>query len=550
VNGDLVQQRVLAEDDAIEIGDFRLIHSFQSKLSSGVRHLRLAERRLDLPAVAMGHLSSKTRELPRDFSFDQRKTELLDEMQRQKLHIETIADRADDVMTALLQAVEAEKGFLGVFRDPRGEVHDEYGVINLRSEEAIEISDLHYRDRLINGQSIQESNVLLVPVYKGDCVKGFLCVSFGGLQTFPVDVPIFLTEFGKSLLSDGDVESTRRPATKNQTTEIHPWPDEMVGNSEVVRLLREQVRHATSSDTNVMILGQSGSGKEVVARMIHRQSSSSGGAFIPRNCSQVTEALAESEIFGYEAKSGISGANPAGSPGWFEMADGGTLFLDEVHGLSPVLQDKFLRVLQDREVWRIGAKRPVHVNVRVVAATDKDPELDGIPTWCRPPFLYRFGAIFRVPPLDERKDDIPLLACYFLDKHAGRLRKRTRSISHRAIRYLSERAWPGNVRELEQQIQSAVARNREVLFSWDFDSNQSSLSKTRSNQSKRSRQAPRTMSEIEKSKIEEVLDATQQNYTETARLLGYKSRQTLLNKMDRYGIPRPSKERDFPISES
>jgi transcriptional regulator with PAS, ATPase and Fis domain len=313
-----------------------------------------------------------------------------------------------------------------------------------------------------------------------------------------------------------------------------------------MKALARDVRQAATADLSVLVLGESGSGKELVARAIHQHSPNAHGPFVARNCGQTTDTLAEAEIFGYSAQSGIAGADPKGSPGWFQQANDGTLFLDEVHRLSPAMQDKFLRVLQDKQVWPIGARSSVQVKVKVVAATDEDLDRVTEQELMRRPFRYRFGATISVPPLRSRKEDVPLLAFYFLDKYASQAGSRTRSISHRALRKLTSYDWPGNVRRLEQMIQLAVARDREVLFSWDFDVPEQATSAEAATLApgddilaalRRPASAPKTMEEVEREHIKEVLEVAQGNVTKAAQLLGL-GRQTLLNKMDRFGIPR------------
>jgi transcriptional regulator with PAS, ATPase and Fis domain len=260
---------------------------------------------------------------------------------------------------------------------------------------------------------------------------------------------------------------------------------------------------------------------------------------------------AEAEIFGYAPKSGIAGANPQGGKGWFEEADGSTLFLDEIHRLSPAVQETFLRVLQDKAVSCIGKSTGIPVDVKVLAATDEDLEHAVEDGSMRRPFYLCFGMKIHLPPLRERREDIPLLVYYFLDKYAQKSGSRTRAISHRALRELLDCDWPGNVRQLEQTMQAGVGTNEEILFSWDFPEQlRPTTSKlkaetagdltSRQSESKAATKiaGPKGMDDVEKEKIKEALEVTQGNVTKSAQLLGYKSRQTILNKMDRYGIPR------------
>jgi transcriptional regulator with PAS, ATPase and Fis domain len=316
----------------------------------------------------------------------------------------------------------------------------------------------------------------------------------------------------------------------------------------------EQIREAATGDANVLVTGESGTGKELVAKAIHAASAVSHAPFIAKNCAALTESLAEAELFGHAAKAGIAGADPEGAPGWFEMASGGTLFLDEIQGLNAALQDKFLRVLQEKEVWRLRGRKPIQVNVKVIAATDTDPEAAVEAGRLRGPLYYRFGTRIQVSPLRERKEDIPLLAHCFLDRQVLGSGSPTRAISHRALQALLDYSWPGNVRELENAVSTAIARagGREVLFSWDFplptasgapladegSETADTLGSAACPSTRSAPVAPRPMAVVEKEKIMEALEYCRGNLSQACRLLGYKSRQTMLNKMDGYGIDR------------
>jgi transcriptional regulator with PAS, ATPase and Fis domain len=318
--------------------------------------------------------------------------------------------------------------------------------------------------------------------------------------------------------------------------------------------MRQQILQAARAGTNILLQGESGVGKELVALAIHEAGRYASGPFLARNCAAITETLAEAEIFGHAPRSGIAGADAEGAPGWFEQAMNGTLFLDEVHALTLGLQDKFLRVLQEKEVWRVRGRKPVAVNAQVIAASDHVLEDGTRGGTFRAPLFFRFGKRIQVPPLRDRVDDVPLLAFYFLDRYAHKLDSPARTFSHQALRVLESYHWPGNVRELENRIRTAVSkvRDREIVFSWDLQemaSKMHSVSVTEEeaevidgspqrNTSTKRDGAPRPMSTIEKEKILETLEATRGNISRAAKLLGYRSRQTMLNKMDRFEIPR------------
>ncbi len=228
-----------------------------------------------------------------------------------------------------------------------------------------------------------------------------------------------------------------------------------VGRSEAFRSVLETLKQVAPSEATVLVMGESGTGKELLARAIHNLSDRSKGPLIRVNCAAIPENLFESELFGYE-KGAFTGA--AGrKPGRFELADGGTLFLDEVGEMSLAMQVKLLRVLQEGEFERVGGTKTVAVDVRLVAATNRDLERMVAERKFREDLYYRLNVIpLRVPPLRDRYDDVPLLAAHFLRVYAEKNRKGVRGITDDALEALQAYRWPGNVRELENTVERAV----------------------------------------------------------------------------------------------
>jgi Nif-specific regulatory protein len=229
----------------------------------------------------------------------------------------------------------------------------------------------------------------------------------------------------------------------------------IVGHSRPMEELYEQVAQAAPRDTTVLIRGESGTGKELVAHALHYNSPRSGKAFVRVSCAALPESLIESELFGYEPGAFTDARTQ--KKGRFELADGGTLFLDEVGDLSTATQVKLLRVLQEREFERLGGLQPVSVDVRLVTATNRDIEAAMAKGSFREDLYYRLNVftIF-IPPLRDRRPDIPLLSDHFVEKYAKKHRKDVRRISTPAIDVLMSYHWPGNVRELENSIERAV----------------------------------------------------------------------------------------------
>ncbi|HVO37404.1 MAG TPA: nif-specific transcriptional activator NifA [Spirochaetia bacterium] len=232
-------------------------------------------------------------------------------------------------------------------------------------------------------------------------------------------------------------------------------PSNIIGNSKAMRSVYQAIAQVSVSDTSVLLRGESGTGKELVAHAIHYASRRSSKPFVKVNCAALPEGVIESELFGHE-KGAFTGA-VAARKGRFELAQGGTLFLDEIGDLSPAMQIKLLRVLQEREFERVGGTTTIKVDVRVIAATNRDLEKLIEKEEFRQDLYYRLNVFpIHIPPLRERKSDILLLADYFAERYSQQNHKNVRRISTPAIDMLMAYHWPGNVRELENCIERAV----------------------------------------------------------------------------------------------
>ncbi|HDG1679021.1 TPA: sigma-54-dependent Fis family transcriptional regulator [Kluyvera ascorbata] len=217
------------------------------------------------------------------------------------------------------------------------------------------------------------------------------------------------------------------------------------------------------TDATVLIIGETGTGKEVVARYLHHHSPRANAPFLAVNCGALTESLAESELFGHE-KGAFSGATHR-HEGWFEAAEGGTLLLDEIGELSLSLQVKLLRVLQEREITRVGSHRPIRINVRVIAATHVDLKRAIQERRFREDLFYRLNiAAVNLPPLRQRKQDIPVLAAHFIQRYAHRLGRAEQQIAPETLALMLTYPWPGNIRELENTLHNAVLLNPDALL--------------------------------------------------------------------------------------
>ena len=298
------------------------------------------------------------------------------------------------------------------------------------------------------------------------------------------------------------------------------------------------------TDATVLIVGETGTGKEVVARYLHHHSPRRHGPFLAVNCGALTESLAEAELFGHE-KGAFTGATQA-HPGWFESAQGGTLLLDEIGELSPSLQVKLLRVLQEREINRVGSRKAIKVDVRVVAATHVDLAQAIRERRFREDLFYRLNiAVVPLPPLRQRRDDIPLLAQHFLTLYARRLGRPARRLSADALEALHEYSWPGNIRELENTLHNAVLLSREEtltpaqlrLAGYSEHRFISSADSTLDSflRQQLSSEPHQLFDRVIASLINNALELTDQNQTQAAALLGI-SRHTLRTQLAHQGM--------------
>ena len=244
-----------------------------------------------------------------------------------------------------------------------------------------------------------------------------------------------------------------------------PILDKLIGNSAPMRLLNELIGKVSQSNSPVLLLGETGTGKEVVARAIHGTGLRREKVLVPVDCSALTPTLVESELFGH-LKGAFTGADRA-KRGLLQTANGGTIFLDEIGELSVCLQAKLLRALQEKEIRPVGSTERIPIDVRVIAATHRDLEAAVRGGTFRQDLYFRLNVIqLRLPPLRERKIDIPLLVAYFLEKFSEPVQP-VRAIADNALRRLLAYDWPGNVRELENAIECAVALGSDPVLTID-----------------------------------------------------------------------------------
>jgi DNA-binding NtrC family response regulator len=313
--------------------------------------------------------------------------------------------------------------------------------------------------------------------------------------------------------------------------ELPTSPAQIIGASRQMKDVLKLLSKAARSNSTVLITGESGTGKELFARSIHSLSDRKG-TFVPVNCAAIPSELMESELFGHTGQA-FTGAKQART-GLFEAAEGGTIFLDEVGELPLLMQPKLLRVLQEGTIRRVGADREREINVRVLAATNRDLEQEVSQGRFREDLYWRLNVIhLRIPPLRERPLDIPLMIDHFLNKMAERAGSPPFNVTSEALAILTAYSWPGNVRELENAIESAVAMAEGWLITpEDLPQRIGSGGRT-STLLARGREQRMTIQELEKEYILETLRLTKGNKSRAAEILGF-DRRTLHRKLDEY----------------
>ena len=306
----------------------------------------------------------------------------------------------------------------------------------------------------------------------------------------------------------------------------------LIGQSPSMIKLLDTVAQVAATEATILITGESGTGKEVIANAIHYNSFRKDAPFIKINCAALTETLLESELFGHE-KGAFTGADRK-REGKFSQAEGGSLFLDEVSEMSPAMQVKLLRVLQERELTRVGGAEVIKVNVRLIAASNKDLKKEMERGRFREDLFYRLNVVgLNVPPLRERKEDIPMLAQHFLHQFVAQNSKKIKGFTPQAMEKLLRYSWPGNIRELMNAIERAVVLSRKEYL----DAEELALMMAdnsidvKTTQNRLLENLP--LEEVEKMAILEALATSSGNKSEAARHLGI-TRKTLRKKLGKY----------------
>ena len=460
----------------------------------------------------------------------------------------------DRIMDLAMETLQAERGFIILKSEQAGQDFEVVtarnisrenisGIRNLSSSvvnivlqngKPILTIDAQSDDRFSGAQSIilqKIRSVICTPLQKNDTLIGAIYMDTQSTaQRFNEENLNFLKAFAKQ--SALAIENTRllekleseNRQLKRQISLNQQFP-EMIGQSPQTLRILELIRDVAESNATVLIEGESGTGKELVARALHYHSQRKQKAFIPIFCGSLAENLLESELFGHK-KGSFTGAME-NKTGLFEEADQGTLFLDEIADISKTIQTKLLRVIQEGEIKRVGESHIRKVDVRIISATNKELEEEVKAGNFREDLYYRLNVInIKMPPLRTRRDDIPLLADYFLKKFVEKNKKYISGFSKEALDFLMEYHWPGNIRELENTIERAVILARQNRISPEM---------LQLKKAKPEFLIGQPLKEIEKFAVLQTLEQTNFNRTKTADVLGV-SRRWLQYKLKTWGM--------------
>jgi Nif-specific regulatory protein len=460
----------------------------------------------------------------------------------------------DNIMDVALDALSAERGFILLHCNGSLDGQEPVAARNMGKETISSIQNLS--TSVVNQVLKENKPILSIDAQSDDRfqgaesvvvqqIKSVLCTPLmldgKSIGVIYMDTRVSSKQFDKSSLEflmafsrqasiainntrilEGLKSENRR--LKKQITGNTVFP-EIIGNSNSMSRIFDLIRDVADSTASILLEGESGTGKELVARALHVNSSRGNNPFIPIFCGSLSENLLESELFGHK-KGSFTGATE-NKKGLFEEADKGTIFLDEIADISPNIQTKLLRVIQEGEVKRVGESNIIKVDVRIVSATNKDLKIEAEKGNFREDLYYRLNVInIEMPPLRERKDDIPLLANHFIKYYALRNKKNVNSLNKNAVEQLRDYHWPGNVRELENAIERAVI----LAKGSELERDHFQLAKVES-------QLPlgKTLDEINKFAIIKTIEMLGNNRTKAAKVLGV-SRRWLQYRLKEWGM--------------
>ena len=476
VNGIPARHRELTPGDEIAVGNSLFLFQLEKDSSS-----RKGDVRIDPQVVSQAYpaeaLSGEMENLaPADLaslSSASRMERNLSALVRISRAIGSLRDEESlpwQLLGMTFDVIPAERGAVVLFEDSSTEIRAQVAwdrvsgpdhPVHISKQlvtQAVEGKQLLWNSSQDFGKSADSAAFLCAPMLAEQSVLGILYLESGpeGPSFTRNDLELLAAISALGVIGIRNARQFQQLSSENQRLRAEAnLTHDMVGRSQKMREIYQFIERIAASDSTVLIYGESGTGKELAARAIHKNSARKDRDFVALNCAAITETLLESELFGHEKGAFTSAVNQ--KKGFLEVAEGGTIFLDEIGELSPVLQAKLLRVLQEREIVRVGGTRPIKIDVRFLAATNKDLKKAVREDRFRADLFHRLNVIsLTLPALRERAADIPELAAYFAARYAQKCNRRVSGISEAALHCLMNYDWPGNIRELENAIERAV----------------------------------------------------------------------------------------------
>jgi transcriptional regulator with GAF, ATPase, and Fis domain len=473
VNGIPVKQRELKSGDEVAIGNSLFVFQAEISVSSPRSALQIDQE--DVPDVETVELhTDELLNLSPEALAALRPTERMARNLNALLRISSAIGFLRDeeslpwqLLGMIFDVIPAERGAILLMEDDSSEVRQQVAWDRVCGpDHPVHVSQSVVRrvveERLPLRDSGKDGKVrktfVCVPMLAKNRVLGmvYLESSAAGAKLTQEDSELLAAIAGLGVIGIENARQFERLSSENQRLRAEvSLTHDMVGRSARMREVYQFVERVAASDSTVLICGESGTGKELAARAIHKNSARKDQAFVGLNCAALTETLLESELFGHEKGAFTSAVSQ--KKGYLEVAEGGTIFLDEIGELSPILQAKLLRVLQEREFVRVGGTRPIKIDVRFLAATNKDLQKCVREEKFRADLYHRLNVIsLTLPPLRERREDIADLAEHFVARYAKRCKRHVTGISEAGLACLRRYDWPGNIRELENAMERAV----------------------------------------------------------------------------------------------
>ncbi|MGD0581975.1 MAG: sigma-54 dependent transcriptional regulator [Bacteroidales bacterium] len=448
-----------------------------------------------------------------------------------------IVDDHKQVLKALIQLLEPEFGGITGITNPNQIIScinkEEFDVILLDMNFSAGVNTgnegLYWLNRILKSDPL--AVVVMITAYS-DVDLAVRAIKEGATDFVvkPWDNSKLITSLQAAFkLRQSKIENKKlRDRQKQMNKGIIKQDGPLVGKSQVMENVLQVIKKVARTDANVLVVGENGTGKELIVKEIHNVSRRADEAFISIDIGTITETIFESEMFGH-IKGAFTDARED-KTGWFETASGGTLFLDEIGNLSLSMQSKLLTAIQNRVIYKVGSKTPIPFDIRLICATNKNPEEMVSKNLFREDLYYRINTIvIEVPPLRDRGEDIVMLAEHFLKEYAGKYEKFHLKFSSKTLDKLMKYNWPGNVRELRHTIEKAVILSESDILTPE------DLIVSHSSQETPLRQKPSTFAEIEKQALQIALRNNNGSVLKASKELGL-ARQTMYNKMQKYNL--------------